>query len=129
MVVEIRPWMRYYIPLFYVAVAVKIIPESKVHGAYLGPTGPRWAPCWPHELYTRWIVRLNNLPLKIDRSSQKNIIDNPEAHTYIALSYQIYALIQCLPFCRRHSKQYFIDRKLVYFDSNFTVISPHVCTL
>ena len=19
-------------------------------GAYLGPTGPRWAPCWPHEL-------------------------------------------------------------------------------
>ena len=20
------------------------------HGAYLGPTGPRWAPCWPHEL-------------------------------------------------------------------------------
>ena len=20
------------------------------HGAYPGPTGPRWAPCWPHEL-------------------------------------------------------------------------------
>ena len=20
------------------------------HGAYLGPTGPRWAPCWPQEL-------------------------------------------------------------------------------
>ena len=20
------------------------------HGAYLGPTGPRWAPCWSHEL-------------------------------------------------------------------------------
>ena len=20
------------------------------HGAFLGPTGPRWAPCWPHEL-------------------------------------------------------------------------------
>ena len=20
-----------------------------VHGAHLGPTGPRWAPCWPHE--------------------------------------------------------------------------------
>ena len=19
------------------------------HGAHLGPTGPRWAPCWPHE--------------------------------------------------------------------------------
>ena len=20
------------------------------HGAQLGPTGPRWAPCWPREL-------------------------------------------------------------------------------
>ena len=20
------------------------------HGVHLGPTGPRWAPCWPHEL-------------------------------------------------------------------------------
>ena len=26
------------------------IPDSKVHGAHLGPTEPRWAPCWPHEL-------------------------------------------------------------------------------
>ena len=28
-------------------------PGSKVqgqHGVNLGPTGPRWAPCWPHEL-------------------------------------------------------------------------------
>ena len=25
-------------------------PDSKVHGAHLGPTGPRRAPCWPHEL-------------------------------------------------------------------------------
>ena len=25
------------------------IPDSKVHGANLGPTGPRWAPCLPHE--------------------------------------------------------------------------------
>ena len=20
-----------------------------LHGAFLGPTGPRWAPCWPHD--------------------------------------------------------------------------------
>ena len=30
------------------------------HGAHLGPTGPRWAPCWPHELCylgkTNWHV-------------------------------------------------------------------------
>ena len=25
------------------------LPESNEHGAHLGPTGPRWAPCWPHE--------------------------------------------------------------------------------
>ena len=28
-------------------------PDNKVHGANMGPTwvlsGPRWAPCWPHE--------------------------------------------------------------------------------
>ena len=24
-------------------------PESKVYRAHMGPTGPRWAPCWPHE--------------------------------------------------------------------------------
>ena len=25
------------------------------HGAHLGPTGPRWAPCWPHEpCYLGW---------------------------------------------------------------------------
>ena len=28
-----------------------LIPSSwGQHGAHLGPTGPRWAPCWPHEL-------------------------------------------------------------------------------
>ena len=25
------------------------IPESKVHGAHLGPVGPRWAPFWSHK--------------------------------------------------------------------------------
>ena len=29
--------------------SIKTVPDSKVHGAYMGPTGPRWAPCWPHE--------------------------------------------------------------------------------
>ena len=31
------------------------IPDYKIHGAHLGPTGPRWTPCWPHELcYLGW---------------------------------------------------------------------------
>ena len=25
------------------------VPDSKVHGAHMGTTGPRWAPRWPHE--------------------------------------------------------------------------------
>ena len=29
------------------------------HGAHLGPVGPRWAPCWPHELcYQRYPHRM-----------------------------------------------------------------------
>ena len=24
-------------------------PDNKVHGANMGPTGPRWVPCWSHE--------------------------------------------------------------------------------
>ena len=32
-------------------------PDSTVHGAHLVPTGPRWAPCWPHELcYLGWDI-------------------------------------------------------------------------
>ena len=26
------------------------------HGTYLDPVGPRWAPCWPHELYYQGIA-------------------------------------------------------------------------
>ena len=29
---------------------IRHIPDSKVHGAHLGPTGPRWAPWWRYEL-------------------------------------------------------------------------------
>ena len=29
------------------------------HGAHLGPKGPRWAPCWPHEpCYLGWLMLL-----------------------------------------------------------------------
>ena len=29
--------------------APETAPASKVRGAHLGPVGPKWAPCWPHE--------------------------------------------------------------------------------
>ena len=38
-----------------VAIGTRNKLDSKVHGvnmgAHLGPFGPRWAPCWPHEPY------------------------------------------------------------------------------
>ena len=45
-----------YVPLFYHVLLFTaslisrcIRPDSKVHGANMGPTGPRWAPFGPHE--------------------------------------------------------------------------------
>ena len=31
------------------ATLVPYHPDSKIHGAHLGPVGPMWAPCWPHK--------------------------------------------------------------------------------
>ena len=31
------------------------------HGAHLGPTGPRWASCWPHELFYLGIFKFDSL--------------------------------------------------------------------
>ena len=46
------------------------IPDSKVHGAHLGPTGPRWAPWWPHELcYLGWYANLKRNVLLISQMS------------------------------------------------------------
>ena len=37
-------------------------PHSKVHRgqhrAHMGPVGPRWAPCWPHEPCYQWVSSL-----------------------------------------------------------------------
>ena len=53
---------RHWVWVFYIAIkndftvtpkfvwAMYSTPDSKAHGAHLGPTGSRWVPCWPHEL-------------------------------------------------------------------------------
>ena len=44
-------------------ITVLTYPNSKVHGTHLGPTGPRWAPCFPHELcYLGSCTRINRVP-------------------------------------------------------------------
>ena len=39
----------YRFPFHWIVFSVHSVPDSKVHGAHLGPTGPRWAPWWPCE--------------------------------------------------------------------------------
>ena len=54
----VRNWCRLHILtvlLHYISTAIhwSISWEQgslRQHGAHLGPTGPRWTPCWPHEL-------------------------------------------------------------------------------
>ena len=51
-----------------------IIPDSTVHetnmGPIWGPTGPKWAPCWPHErCYLGWLASITN-PYSLTYRSQ-----------------------------------------------------------
>ena len=43
-------WQFYFHNSGSIEILLYPFPDSKVHGAHLGPAGPRWAPCWPHEL-------------------------------------------------------------------------------
>ena len=43
------------------------------HGAHLGPTGPRWAPCWPHE--SIWDVSTHIISLR-PRQKCRHFADN-----------------------------------------------------
>ena len=43
-------WMRNHIHRFLWHVTTLRAGSWGRHGAHLGPTGPRWAPSWPHEL-------------------------------------------------------------------------------
>ena len=40
------------------------------HGAHLGPTGPRWDPCWPHESCYKGLY-LSSIPKKNWESSER----------------------------------------------------------
>ena len=75
------------------------------HGAHLGPTGPRWAPCWPHDLcylgttdriYNSYI-QLISLPTAIFHDMQLyngHLISNWYGHQ-LPLEYYIQLLYDC----------------------------------
>ena len=85
-------------------------PDSEVHGAHLGPTGPRWAPCWPHELcYVGTFSRppctaltapwLNYVPRKMpDVRSRYALYTNMRRFIYCML----YLMYECSAACLSH---------------------------
>ena len=44
------------------------------HGAHLGPTGPRWAPCWPHKLCCLGLVQVKVCCLSLPKALPKSIV-------------------------------------------------------
>ena len=55
-------------------------PDSKFHGANMGPTGPRWAPCWPHELCYLGRHGLWNAYLRIAKRNSKHYLGPADQH-------------------------------------------------
>ena len=42
-------WVNIYPSNLVANLWINTSPDSKVHGANMGPVGPRWTPCWPYE--------------------------------------------------------------------------------
>ena len=59
------------------------------HGAHLGLTGPRWAPCWPHELcYLGRILRSNIANGLVLRAQDSNGVGTNIGPTLVQLSWR-----------------------------------------
>ena len=53
--------------------------DSKVHGAHLGPVGPRWAPCWPREPCYQGSRRKHEP--KVTEENDSNIVERSAPNT------------------------------------------------
>ena len=54
------------------------------HGAHLGPVGPRWAPCWPHEPCSQGIFTGNKHTILWFFKPQNTLMtSNSSAHTFM----------------------------------------------
>ena len=76
---QVRLWLGYH--TFHKR-ARKAYPDRSSwgqHGAHLGPAGPRWAPCWPHEHC--YLGRLTLLGTGLIYTSSINGIGNPIMNT------------------------------------------------
>ena len=53
------------------------------HGAHLGPTWPKWAPCWTHELCYLGSALLKPPPFNVIQSGQLALYKSEKLHVYI----------------------------------------------
>ena len=56
--IEYVTWRKKHVLQSELTINTRIVPDTKVHGAHMRSTGPRWAPCWTHEpCYLGWYPR------------------------------------------------------------------------
>ena len=74
-------------------------PDSKVHGAHLGPVSPRWAPCWPHEpCYqgnTCSDIPVHHLVTKVFKNGQKKANQTPVPHGQQSICFHLSSVVHC----------------------------------
>ena len=74
--------------------------------AQLGPTGPRWAPCWPHETCYLGLLWINHQPIR-DTETKWNhscvFPDNRQNALQQILPCQLFHGVHCRTVCRAQS--------------------------
>ena len=90
------------------------IPDSKVHlgqyGAHLGPVGPRWAPCWPHEpFYQGWLGANRVVTATISRYHTTLSCGHLRMHHYIFVSWSLKPSISVIWRATRHDTHGFLQ--------------------
>ena len=76
------------------------------HGSHLGPVGPRWAPCFPHETcYQGWYINTQSadqLPVSSDTSQYAK--GSYKSHWFLSKWLLLYHLVYNLIKCEFNSK-------------------------
>ena len=101
-------------------------PDNKVHGAHLGPVGPIWAPCWPHEpcyqgtsfshavTVVRRMLIINNNKSAMFESSDNSVPKNRKIfyRPDVQVIFVLYSYLRCL--------RSFIPNKTIFTKYCFT---------
>ena len=67
------------------------------HGAHLGPVGPRWTPCWPHEPRYQGSCQFPGLNIAVIAAKRQLVITPCFAAIYISVTkYSVFTITQLL---------------------------------